>query len=120
MHTPNGFSPAHVLPSPLPPGTLAFAYREAKLAVSGSDDAPTVPTLSALENAGLTGRLHYLGELNAVACVAVTLPESVTDDAVDASILQFAGLRSLFFKLPEPLLALAGRAFQIVEWDRTH
>ena len=33
---------------------------------------------------------------------------------------RFAGLRSLFFTLPEPLLALAARAFQIVEWDRTH
>src|SRR5437867_2616438 len=120
MHTPNGFSPAHVLPSLLPPGTLAFAYREAKLAVGGSDDAPAIPTLSALESAGLTGTVHYLGELMGVACVAVTLPETGTDNEVDANVLHFAGLRSLFFKLPEPLLALAGRAFQIVEWDRTH
>jgi NAD+ diphosphatase len=26
----------------------------------------------------------------------------------------------LFFRLPDPLLALAARAFQVVEWDRTH
>jgi NAD+ diphosphatase len=30
------------------------------------------------------------------------------------------GLRALFLRLPEATLALAARAFQVVEWDRTH
>lgn len=120
MHTPTGFSPAHALPSPLPRATLAFAFRETKLAVVGSKDAPAIPPLAALERAGLTGRLHYLGELEGVACVAVALPDAVADGDAEARGLHFAGLRSLFFRLPEPLLALAGRAFQVVEWDRTH
>jgi NAD+ diphosphatase len=30
------------------------------------------------------------------------------------------GLRALFLRLPEPLLAIAARAFQVIEWDRTH
>ena len=34
--------------------------------------------------------------------------------------MQFAGLRSLFLRVPEPILATAARAFQVVEWDRTH
>ncbi|NDP41769.1 MAG: NAD(+) diphosphatase, partial [Aromatoleum sp.] len=42
------------------------------------------------------------------------------DAAAAAAGLRFAGLRSLFFTLPEPLLALAARAFQVAEWDRTH
>jgi NAD+ diphosphatase len=120
MHTPSGFSPSHVLPSPLPAATLAFACRDGKLAVGGDDDAPTVPPLAALERAGLTGRLHYLGELDGVGCVAVALPDAADDDGATAHGLRFAGLRSLFHRLPEPLLALAGRALQIVEWDRTH
>ena len=33
---------------------------------------------------------------------------------------RFAGLRSLFFAVPEAVLATAARASQIVEWDRTH
>jgi len=33
---------------------------------------------------------------------------------------RFAGLRALFLRLPEPLLAIAARAAQVVEWDRTH
>src|SRR5512135_1377838 len=106
MHTPHGFSPSHVLPSPLPPGTLAFAFREAKLALAGSEDAPTIPTADALESAGLTGTPHYLGELAGVPCIAIALAQTVADADAQARGLRFAGLRSLFFRLPEPLLAL--------------
>jgi NAD+ diphosphatase len=62
------------------------------------------------------GAIHYLGELGGTACIAFSLAE----DAVIPAGLRVAGLRALFLLLPEPLLALAGRAFQIVEWDRTH
>ena len=34
--------------------------------------------------------------------------------------MRFVGLRTLFFKVPERLLALAARAFQVVDWDRKH
>jgi NAD+ diphosphatase len=34
--------------------------------------------------------------------------------------LQFAGLRQLFNRLPTNQLWLAGRAVQIIDWDRTH
>jgi NAD+ diphosphatase len=118
MHTPPGFVPAHVPPSPLPENTLAFAFRDAKLAVGGTEDEPAVPELRALERAGLDGAVHYLGTLDGVPCVAVALPEG--DAPAGTAALRFAGLRSLFFKLPDAHLALAGRAFQIVEWDRTH
>ena len=33
---------------------------------------------------------------------------------------RFAGLRSLFGVLPDDIVAVAGRAFQIVDWNRTH
>jgi NAD+ diphosphatase len=120
MHTPDGFSPSHVLPAQLPPDALAFAFREARLAVGGSEDAPAIPTLDALARAGLAGTTQYLGALAGVPCVAIALAQTATDAEAQAGGLRFVGLRSLFFKLPEPLLALAGRAFQIVEWERTH
>ncbi len=34
--------------------------------------------------------------------------------------LQWAGLRALFGALNDALFALAGRAFQIMDWDRSH
>jgi NAD+ diphosphatase len=116
MHTPEGFHPAHTPPGDLPATALAFAFREAKLAVGGDERAPSIPTLAAIEAAGLAGPRHYLGDLAGAPCVALAL----ADDVPDVPGLAFAGLRSLFFRLPDPLLALAARAFQVVEWDRTH
>jgi NAD+ diphosphatase len=65
---------------------------------------------------GLAGTTHYLGELAGTPCVAVALGA----DAPEPAGWRYAGLRSLFFALPEPLLALAARAFQIADWDRSH
>ena len=116
LHTPPDFRPAHAAPGALPPDAYAFAFRDGNLIVGGEADAPTVPRLGDLSAAGVVGTIHYLGELGGTACLAITL----ADDAAEPQGLAGHGLRSLFFKLPEPLLALAGRAFQIVEWDRTH
>jgi len=116
MHTPEGFRPSHTPPGDLPATALAFAFRDAKIAVGGDERAPMIPTLAAIEAAGLAGPRHYLGELAGAPCVAQVL----ADDAPDVPGLAFTGLRSLFFRLPDPLLALAARAFQVVEWDRTH
>jgi NAD+ diphosphatase len=116
MHTPPGFVPAHALPAVVPANALLFAFRDAKVAVAGTEAAPSIPTVADAAAAGWTGPLLMLGTLEGVACVAQGLP----DDAAEGAGLRFAGLRSLFFLLPEPLLATAARAFQVVEFDRTH
>ena len=116
MHTPADFIPAHAAPGALPPDAFAFAFRGDDLVVAGDADAPAVPRLGELDAAGLTGNVHYLGVLGGTACVAITLP----DDAALPPGLAGRGLRSLFFRLPDALLSLAGRAFQVVDWDRTH
>ncbi len=121
MHTPQGFLPGHALPDPLSPGALAFAFRDGRLLVSGDDKAetsppPTVPTWRDLASLGIGGAPHFLGTLDGIPCVAV----GVAPDAPDLAGWRYAGLRSLFFALPEPVLATAARASQIVEWDRTH
>jgi NAD+ diphosphatase len=116
MYTPEGFTPLHVLPPALPDTTIVFAYREAKLLVTGSEEHPQVPSIALITAAGLAGPHHFLGLLAATPCIAMTLP----DDAPDPAGMRYAGLRSLFFRLPDPLLALAARAFQVIEWDRTH
>jgi NAD+ diphosphatase len=112
VHTPDGFTPGHVLP--------AFAFRDGKLLVSGPEavDAPSprLPAWSELASLAIAGTPHYLGALEGIECVAVGL----ADDAPEPERWRYAGLRSLFFALPDALLALAARAFQIVEWDRTH
>jgi NAD+ diphosphatase len=116
LHTPSGFVPSHVAPSIVPGTSLAFAFAHAKLLVRGDEATPTIPLVDELERAGLAGARYCLGALDGVPCMAITLP----DDATAPDGWSFAGLRSLFLRLPEPLLAIAARAFQVVEWDRTH
>jgi len=116
MHTPAGFTPRHVMPDVLGAETHAFAFRDGKILVAGTEDAPAIPAFASLIAAGLAGTPHFLGHLDDAGCVALMLP----DDAPEPAGMRYRGLRSLFLRIPDPLLALAGRAFQVVEWDRTH
>lgn len=116
MHTPAGFAPAQVAPAALPGSALVFAFADATLLVCGDEAAPAVPTLAEFERAGLEGNRHYLGRLRGFDCVAITLPEAAPAPAG----CRYAGLRSLFLRMREDLLALAARAFQVVDWDRSH
>lgn len=69
-------------------------------------------------NPGIPGqttvRTHYLGTLDGVPCYGGELEEPSEADRAACR-----GLRSLLGSLPDPLFSLAGRAFQIVDWDRT-
>ena len=115
MHTPPGFAPSHRLPAVLPGTALAFAYAGSRLVVRGSVETPTIPTLDELVAAGLDGTRRYLGEIGGVACVAVELADVAPPTGFAA-----ASLRSFFFRLPDPLLAIAARAFQVADFDGSH
>jgi NAD+ diphosphatase len=116
MYTPPGFAPAHRLPAVLPGTALAFAYAGTKVVLRGSAESPAIPTLDELDAAGLGGERHFLGALDGVPCVAISL-----DDGTEAPAgFAMSGLRPLFFRLPDPLLAIAARAFQVVDFHRSH
>jgi NAD+ diphosphatase len=116
MHTPPHFVPARRYPAALPDDTWVFAYSGARILWRGGDDAPAIPTLADLAQAGIGGDWHYMGALDGRPCVAMTLADGAAAPAGFAE----GGLRTLFFRIPDAMLALAGRASQIVEWDRTH
>lgn len=115
LQTPANFTPSHAA-APVSDTALAFAYAGSKILIGGDAQKPIVPLVGELERAGIDGVRHYLGRLDGIDCVAVLL----ADDATPPPGFALAGLRSLFVRLPEPLLAVAARAFQVVEWDRTH
>jgi len=116
MHTPRGFEPSHAMPDALPEGTLVFAFRGEKLLVCGDDKTPAILTRAQFQATGLSGATHYLGRYEKVECVATW----IGDESRDVEGMRYAGLRSLFFAVPEPLVAIAARAFQVIEWDRTN
>jgi len=62
-------------------------------------------------------RTLYLGRLYGVDCWAAELPREAP---VPAHGHSWEGLRTLFSVLDDAHFALAGRALQIVDWDRTH
>jgi NAD+ diphosphatase len=115
MNTPPDFAPAHATPAALDPRAHVFAYLDGRLVTRGSDEAPELPTLADLA-AFAAPALHYLGELGGHPCVAAAL----TADTVLPAGWKARGLRALFFRMPDALVALAGRAFQVIEWDATH
>jgi NAD+ diphosphatase len=61
-------------------------------------------------------RTLYLGRLGGRDCWAAELPK----DAPAPSGMSWEGLRTLFSVLDDAQFALAGRAVQLVDWDRTH
>ncbi|HEY3074847.1 MAG TPA: NAD(+) diphosphatase [Burkholderiales bacterium] len=61
-------------------------------------------------------RTLYLGRLAGQQCWAAELPA----EAATPAGMAWAGLRALFTVLDDAQFALAGRALQLVAWDRTH
>ncbi|MEL6470795.1 MAG: NAD(+) diphosphatase [Cyanobacteria bacterium J06623_4] len=79
--------------------------------------SPSLPQSHSLEAIGIDPvRTQFLGYLSGQPCVGAELAE-------DSSIpegFSLQNLRSLYTQLPDDLFAIAARAVQIVEWDRTH
>ncbi|HTS23089.1 MAG TPA: NAD(+) diphosphatase [Casimicrobiaceae bacterium] len=115
MNTPAGFEPAFA--TPVDPGAdaVCFVWRDDRI-LARAGDPPALPTLRDVADLGIAGPRHYLGRLEGVNCIAIRAPSSASVGAP----WEWRGLRSLFLQLPDAWLAVAGRASQIVEWDRSH
>ena len=104
------FSPA-VQPAPTPSVTAwCFAFVEGQLLLPEPAHATLGPTSPSDFEA--TAR-HYLGRLDMLDCWALHL------EAPPAGWRRVP-LRAAMLGFPAPLAALAGRAAQVLEWDRTH
>jgi len=98
-----------------------FIFRDFRLLVQNEDNETRVPRIKNLSDLGITPLRHqYLGFLDLPSgpqhCYSAEVPES----SIAPDGMAYLSLRRLFTKLDESMLALAGRAVQIVEWDRTH
>jgi NAD+ diphosphatase len=115
MNTPAGFEPAFAAPPELAADALCFVWRDDKI-LSRAGEPPALPTFADLMRLSIDGARHYLGRLEGIDCIGIR----VAADTPEPAGWQWRGLRTLFLQIPDPVLALAGRAFQIVEWDRSH
>jgi len=96
---------------------LWFIFQGSHLLVSQADGPVALPNDAAVSLLGAAIlRRHVIGRLEGRICHGI----EVSDQTLPPAGYAFAGLRSLFGRADEVLLALAGRALQIIDWDRTH
>jgi len=94
-----------------------FAFQGSKLLVRMEGSSARIPYVADLSELGLVVvRQQYLGLLEGRPCYSAELAEEIEPPAG----MVFQGLRQLYGYLEEDLFGLAGRAVQIVDWDRTH
>jgi NAD+ diphosphatase len=103
-------------PATRPSSALWFALKENRVLLHATFDGLCVPRLDDFEQLNIEyAAVHYLGTLGESHCYAVQLSADNTPAG-----MAFKDLRSAMMVLDENFGALAGRAFQIIQWDRTH
>lgn len=113
---PADYAPAIVAPEPRPERAWWLVFRGTDLLVSSVPPVvvPSGPDLQCLKLE--LRRTLYLGSLGGTACFC----GEADAQAVPPPGWAWQSLRVLFGDLDEPLFALAGRALQLLAWDRTH
>lgn len=106
------FIPAIQPAGPASPRAWCFAFVERELLVP-EGELPVLQPLDAAAFASSATARHYLGRLGDVDCWAFTVPEAPAG-------WRSMPLRAAMQGLEAPLAGLAGRAVQILEWDRNH
>jgi NAD+ diphosphatase len=98
----------------LPPTPLAwsFVFVEGKLLLPQAEASGFTPHSSQAFDAFAQSR-HYLDRLDEIDCWALTATQVPTG-------WQPVALRAAMMQFPEPLMGLAARAAQVLEWDRAH
>jgi len=97
--------------------SLCFVFQQTLLLVAEETAGAQLPAQEKLPNLGTAPlRRLYLGTLGERACYAF---EYGADTQAPPGLL-WQGLRTLYTRLDDDLFALAGRALQYIDWDRTH
>lgn len=117
LATPDRFTALVTPPADRTGPALWFAFQGAQILVQRDAQSASVPSARDMRELGVSPkRSQYLGILGEQHCFACELEEGST--APEG--MQWSGLRALFGSIDDSLFALAGRAFQIVDWDRSH
>jgi NAD+ diphosphatase len=105
-------------PGGVPESALWFVFRESRLLVGEAPESIALPETHDPRALGLDPlrETQYLGRLRGAHLFAA----EVAGNAEPPAGWRWEGLRALFGEMDDGLFALAGRALQVVDWDRTH
>jgi NAD+ diphosphatase len=106
---PEEFVPSTAFATQPGPDALWFAFRNRELLVLDDLTLPRGPAPAT------PVRQQFLGTFDGAPCFSAEL----APDAAPPPGASFHGLRQLFTRLSPARFALAGRAVQVMEWDRT-
>lgn len=96
---------------------LCFGFRQNELLVKSAGATPQIPWVSEISFLDSKDRpKRFVGVFKEHPCFGLDLPE----DFIAPSGMTFTGLRGLFGVLPDELFFLAGRAFQMVQFEKNH
>jgi len=120
LNTAHSIYDKFVLKHTPPPNSKAdaywFAFSNDRLLVIDQENNVDIPKCSSLENIDINPiRTQYLGTYDSVDCYSAELEK--IDPPENFS---FIDLRKVFEVISEDMFLLAGRAKQIMEWDRDH
>ncbi len=93
-----------------------FLFHEDRLLVEIQGDAAAIPRWASPPGPAVSAvRTQFLGTLDGAPCFSGELAGPATPEG-----MALRPLRPLLGALPADLFALAGRAFQVMDWDRSH
>src|SRR5262245_27851177 len=110
------------VPSVTPPAALSepahwFLFQGNHVLVQREENGAAIPFIAHPDELGLEPvRTQYLGVLERRHCFG----GECAPDAPAPSGLTWSGLRALFGALDDVMFGLAGRACQVMDWDRSH
>ncbi|MDI1303133.1 MAG: NAD(+) diphosphatase [bacterium] len=111
------FQPGVIAPADLRGDCLWLVFQGARLLLNDDVVQGYFPALKNFSWLGMDEvARQYLGVWESLPVFAVSVPES----AIPPEGYHFEDLRRILGQVDDELFALAGRAFQILEWERSH
>lgn len=111
------FVPGHRGPAFVAGEVVCCLFQGGRIFVTrNAGGAPQLPVLDARASGLQLKSAHYLGRLDGSHCYGL----HVSQDAKLPAGLELLGLRALILEGNELASTLAGQAYQLLEWERTH
>jgi NAD+ diphosphatase len=110
------FVPGHRAPENAGQRVACCVFHGNRIFISRAGGQPVIPHWDVSACDFDLASAHYLGTLDEKHCYGLVLPREATLPAE----LELLGLRALILEGNETAAAVAGQAFQILEWARTH